>query len=408
MRIAIIADPYVPVPPQKYGGTEQVVYNSIKGLIELGHEPVLFAPGDSVVPCELIPTVSRAIGFPNIRSEVAAHERKVTIINRNTEALLRKNLSRLDFIHSHSKPKQGINMRKFRHFPHAITLHGPMLFEELDFFARHSDLNYITISKNQQAAFRGLNYVGVVSNGEDPSDFPIVQTPDDYVCFLGRFDREKNPHLAIQLAISLGIPIKIAGKIDHLGDGYFKEEVEPYLRHPLVEYLGELDFEAKVDLVSRARCNLHPTGFREPFGLTVIEAAYCGTPTLAINKGAMPELIEQERTGLLVEDFIEGYDRLTECFEMDRLYIAKRARTLFNYRTMAEQYVKTFETVLAGYSMQREQNRVLEGLTLRAKQELQNIWQSQPLGHTSLAKKDIIKRLNKLMSTDKNQGRVQP
>ena len=169
--------------------------------------------------------------------------------------------------------------------------------------------------------------MGTVYNGENPAKFPLIKRPKDYVCFLGRFDRDKDPHLAIELAISLGIKIKVAGKIDWQAEGYFTEEVEKYFDHPLVEYLGELDFKQKVELLKNAKANLHPTGFREPFGLTVLEAAYCGTPTLALARGSMPELIEEGRTGLLVEDFVQGYEQLEQCFTMDRQYIAERSTT---------------------------------------------------------------------------------
>ena len=376
MKIAIIADPVIAVPPKKYGGTEQVIYNTILGLNELGHEVVLFASGDSSVPCELYPIVPKAIGFASTRAASTAHDRTVAKIAKNTEALLRKALQKdgIDIIHSHAGIDSGFDIRNFTDYPNVTTMHGPVLFHEIDYYMSRQDLNFVTISKNQQEAFPSLNYIGVAYNGENPADFPIVTEPEDYVCFLGRFDREKNPHLAIMLAISLGIPIKVAGKRDHLGDGYFEEEVEPYLNHPLVEYLGELGFEEKVELISKAKCNIHPTGFREPFGLTVMEAAYCGTPTLAINRGAMAELIEPGRTGLLVEDIIEGYDRIEECFSMDRLYIAKRSRTLFNYKTMAEQYVSIYEAAIERHKQLTASERVLQGLKPAKKRELQEIW----------------------------------
>ncbi len=375
MRVAILADPYVPIPPPKYGGTEQVIINLIKGLMELGHEPILLGPGDSDVPCELIATTPDSVYFPKTKADTKAHREKVRSIAKNTEKLLQEILPRVDVIHWHANMDSPFDLRKFSHFPNVTTMHGPVRFDDIEFYQTRQELNWVTISQNQQAAFPGLKYAGVVYNGEDPGDFPIVTAPEDYVCFLGRFDREKNPHLAILLAISLGIPIKIAGKIDHLGDGYFQEEVEPYLKHPLVEYLGELNFDEKVELISKARCNLHPTGFREPFGLTVIEAAYCGTPTLAIRKGSMPELIEEGRTGVLVEDFIEGYHRLQECFDMDRLYVAKRARSLFNYRNMAEGYVKAYETVTAWQAAPAARYNQW-GFSNQTKGDLKELWRT--------------------------------
>ena len=170
--------------------------------------------------------------------------------------------------------------------PNLTTLHGAIEFDQLSYYRERSQLDYVSISRNQQQACPDLQYVGVVYNGEDPRPFPVVTEPEDYLCFLGRFDREKNPHLAIQLAISLGIPIKLGGKIDFQGADYFEQQVKPYLGHPLVEYLGELGLEEKAHLLAHARRNLHPTAFREPFGLTVLEAAFCGTPTLATARGS--------------------------------------------------------------------------------------------------------------------------
>lgn len=344
MKVAIIAGPYVPIPPQQYGGIEQVIHYLIKGLKEAGHTPILLAAGDSEVDCELIPITPKALSFPRYKKDFATHEKLVRQAEKVTAKQLKRLLPEIDIIHSH-----GYDMTKFDHFPNVTTLHNKIELSDLPYFIKRKQLHYVSISKNQQAVCPELNYSGVVYNGEDPSQFPINLSPQDYLCFLGRFDRDKNPHLAIQLALSLGMKIKLAGKIDHLGDGYFEEEIEKHLSNPSVEYLGELGFDDKIELLSGAVCNLHPTNFREPFGLTVLEAAYCGTPTLAIARGSMPELIEPGRTGVLVEDFEEGRHRIAECFSMDRQYIASRARQLFNYTTMTEQYIDAYERVIEEY-----------------------------------------------------------
>lgn len=394
MKVAIIADPYVSVPPRKYGGTELVIYNLIKGLQEFGHEPILLAPGDSQVPCELIPSVPKAIYFPATRAEIPKHEQVVKKIAKNTEALLGDLLKKrqIDIIHSHDQIDSAFDLRKFMDHPNVTTIHNPIQFHHIEYYLSRQDLNYVTVSHNQQKAFPGLNYVGVAYNGEDPSEFPLVTEAEDYVCFLGRFEREKNPHLAIMLAISLGIPIKVAGKIDYHGEGYFHEEVEPYFSHPLVEYLGEIGFEEKVQLLSKARCNLHPTSFREPFGLGIIEAAYCGTPTLAINRGSMPELIEEGRTGVIVEDMIEGYYRLHECFEMDRVYIAKRARSLFNYRNMSEQYISAYGIAIDRHKLLTARERALQGLNPSRKKQIENIWPNTVGAYENATKPKLSKR----------------
>jgi len=358
MQIAIVGNPYYPVPPKKYGGIEEVIHYLIKGLKELGHTPILLAPGDSKVDCQIIPIVNRSIPFPRYKKDLPAYQKKIDKIIVKTEQLLRKVAPKVDIVHSH-----GFDLINFQDMPNLTSLHNMISFDELSYYEKRKNLYYASISLNQQNNFPKLQYVGAIYNGMDPADFPIVTKPEDYVCFLGRFDRDKNPHLAIQLAINLGIRIKVAGKIDHKSDGYFEEEVEKYLSHPLVEYLGEIGFKEKVELLGRAKCNLHPTGFKEPFGLTVLEAAYCGTPTLAIARGSMLELIEQGKTGLLVEDFVEGYHLIEKCFAMNRTYIAERTRRLFNYRIMSRQYVKAYQSIIKVFKAGRKQDQRIRTMT---------------------------------------------
>lgn len=344
MRVAIVAGPFIPVPPLGYGGTETVIDNLIKGLMELGHEPILLGPGDSRVNCQVIPITEKAQYFPRTKKGLNEHAKKLKEANNVIAAKLKSILPVIDIIHSH-----GYDMSAFNNFPNVTTLHNKILFEDIDYFMKRKSLPYVSISINQQAVIPDLNYAGVVYNGEDPGKFALIQRPKNYLCFLGRFDRDKNPDLAIKLAISLKTKIKLAGKIDHEGREYFRDEVKKYLGHPLVEYLGEIGFQDKLELLSNAKCNLHPTSFREPFGLTVLEAAYCGTPTLAIARGSMPELIEPGRTGLLVEDLLEGRHHIEECYKMDREYIALRSRKLFNYQTMAKEYLAVYKKVIKTY-----------------------------------------------------------
>lgn len=372
MRIAIIAAPHVAVPPMRYGGSEQVIHYLIKGLKELGHQPTLLASGDSKVDCPLIPIVDKALGFPRSAEERKLFEPLERAAQQRTTDILNNLRPHIDLIHSH-----GFDLLPFADIPNLTTLHCKVEFEQLEYYRERRDkLYYASISKNQQKTCPDLQYMGVVYNGEDTSGFPIVTEPEDYVCFLGRFDREKAPHTAIQLALALGIKIKLAGKIDVQGEHYFEHEVAKYFDHPLVEYIGELGFDDKVELLSKARCNLHPISFREPFGLTVTEAAYCGTPTLAVRRGSMSELIEDGRTGRLVEDFVEGYQVLKDCFEMDRTYIASRARQLFHYKTMTKQYLTAYSKVISHYSLFRQAQSVTRTITDNRRLSPGHFWQT--------------------------------
>lgn len=341
MRIAIVAGPHVPIPPAKYGGSEQVIKNLIQGLLEHGHEPILLASGDSKVDCELVPIVDKAIFFPPTRAAIPEFRKLEAKLSKRTASVLSKLLPRIDIIHSH-----GFDLTNFSHFPNLTTLHSTPRLPDIAAFVKNNNLNYVTISKNQRRAVPQLNIVRTVYNGEDPVEHPFTAKPNDYVCFMGRLDRDKNPHVAIQLAIGLGLKIKLAGKTDFDSEGYFEEEIEPLLGHPLVEYFGEVTPEEKIQILSNARCNLHPVAFREPFGLTVLEAAFCGTPTLAVNRGSMSEVIEDGKTGILVEDFIEGYHKLEKCFKLNRKYTSDRARRLFNHKVMTKNYIRAYNSVL--------------------------------------------------------------
>lgn len=360
----MVAEPWVPVPPIKYGGTERVIYYLIKGLMERGHEVTLLAPADSNVPCKLIPTCEKHTFFGKDKPEQDLIEKKVVKIHAYMKKLLTQLLPETDIIHSHA-----FDLKNFQGYPNLTTLHGPFIFSQLRYFEKRTGLFFATVSENQQEGFPDLQYVGVCYNGLDPSEFPYTAKAKDYLCFIGRFDHEKQPHLAIELALRLGMKIKVAGKLDHLGKDYFEEKVKPYFSNPLVEYMGELAMKEKIQLLRHARVNLHPTGFREPFGLTVLEAAYCGTPTLAISQGSMPELIENGRTGLLVEDFVEGYHHMEQLFQMDRNYISERSRNLFNYKTMARQYELAYQKVIEIF----EERKKLNLKTLEEMQTTRNI-----------------------------------
>jgi glycosyltransferase involved in cell wall biosynthesis len=356
MRVLLVSPPYLPIPPKKYGGTEQVIYHLIKGLKELGHEPVLIAPGDSEVDCEVVPCCPKALDIPSRPEDVEPHRIKLQEAQAKTKELIHQLLPTVDILHAQNM----FDLSEFQDFPTLKTIHDGFTFDSIAIYNQDKHQPYVAISHNQQKACPNLNYAGVVYNGEDPKDFPIVKESEDYLCFLGRFHPDKNPHLAIELAINLGMKLKMAGALHQPGAAYFKQYIEPYLDHPLIEYLGELGFEDKIRLVSNAKCNLHPTGFREPFGLTVIEAAFCGTPTLAIKRGAMAELIEHGRTGMLVEDFVEGFHMMEEIYRMDRRYIANRARLLFNHINMARSYVQVYEKVIEGHKNKQKQKLQLQ------------------------------------------------
>jgi glycosyltransferase involved in cell wall biosynthesis len=351
MKIAMVAEPFVPIPPKKYGGVERVIYFIIKGLQDRGHEVILLGPGDSEVDCQIIPICPKHLFFGKNDKEQQEIIKKNKKIRLKTIDILKKILPDVDVIHSH-----GLDLTPFKNFPNVTTLHGMFVLPQIEYFRERRNLNYVSISKSQRTGYPTLNYVGNVYNGLDADEFPFIEKPKNYLCFIGRFDREKNPVEAILLAKQLKMKIKLAGKLDFQGKKYFEEIIKPYFDDPLVEYIGEVDMKQKIELVGNAKLNLHPINFREPFGLTVVEAAYMGTPTLAIGKGSMAEIIENGRSGILVEDFAEGYHLIDKCFSLNRKYVSSRARSLFNHRTMAEGYEHVYKKVIARHKFKNKSN----------------------------------------------------
>jgi len=379
MNIAIIGSPYLPIPPVKYGGTERYLYNLIKGLTELGHHVILFGTGDSQVDCEIIPIIDKSL--PWVQDPVEDKILDDTIraeAKRKAYQLVRENLHRIDIIHSH-----GVNIEEFKNHPHLITLHGSMQFANSPVSSFHQynrDLFYNTISHNQSLTTGHLKTIGTIYHGLDPADFPLVIQPEDYLSYLGRYSSEKNPDQAMHLAIELKEKLKVAAKLDFSGVEYYEKECKPLFEKyfELLTDIGEQGEVGKIKLVAHAKANLHPAaGFREPFGLTILEAAYCGTPTLAVRKGSLPELIEDGKTGILVEDFVEGMSRLHECYSMNRQYIAERARRVFNYKTMSQLYVIAYQNIINIYrNGDLNNNDQLHSTLLNSRIQIENEWKT--------------------------------
>lgn len=382
MNIAIVSPAYLPIPPKKYGGTERVIFNLIKGLKEEGHNPILFGPKDSEVDCEIVPIIDKATGF----SQNAEEDKKLNVLR--AEALkkafeeIEKNKSRIDILHSH-----GIDIRAFSNIPHLFTLHLEIVLSdinksrELKYFKERENLFYNTISFNALESAKNLNVVGTIYNGLNPDEFLFEEQSDDYYCFVGRFNPDKNPHQAMELAIEKEKKIKVAAKYEYVDDRYFRERCEPLLNNPLVENVLEQDDDGKTKIFSKARVNIHPTNFREPFGLTILESAYCGTPTLAIRRGSMSELIEDGKSGILVEDMTEGYFKIELCEKLDRRYVSERARRKFNYKIMSKQYAQAYENIIRIYKNDLAKDRVklekfLEESREELREEYENLTQS--------------------------------
>lgn len=312
MRIGMIAPPWFPLPPQRYGGIEFVVSMLTEGLVQRGHDVTLFASGDSLTQAHLSYIFASA---PFDQIETGAHLEVMHSLDAYTHA------GEFDVIHDHdglASRAMGALVRRLTGTPVVATLHGPadQVTQEI-LGSLRGDLQFIAISEYQRNGFPDLPFVGTIPNAIDVEHIPFSAEKDDYFLFLGRMIADKGAHHAVEVARRLGVRLILAGKVNEGPERqFFADEVEPHLSEN-VHYRGEVDHDTKVELYRRARCTLFPIQWPEPFGLVMIESLACGTPVIAMRQGAVPEVIEHGRTGFIVETVDEMVEAARHVGDID-------------------------------------------------------------------------------------------
>jgi glycosyltransferase involved in cell wall biosynthesis len=233
--------------------------------------------------------------------------------------------------------------------PLVHTVHGPLdgepgeLYETIARVA--PEVGLISLSHNQRKPKPGLNWVANVLNALDLEHYPCHPHRGDYLLYLGRMNHEKGAHRAIGLAMELGLPLKLAGKMrEPREQEYFAELVEPHLGHG-IEYLGEVNHGTKVELLQNARCTLFPIEWEEPFGLVMIESMACGTPVIATRRGAVPEVIENDRGGIVIDNWRDAPAALARADELEPVECRRYAEERFAPQRMVADYVRAYEAV---------------------------------------------------------------
>jgi glycosyltransferase involved in cell wall biosynthesis len=342
VKVAVLSPVWFPVPPQRYGGIEWIVALLADGLVERGHEVTLFASGDSTTKASL------ASVFEDAPSEFIG-----TTLHELHHALdCFERASEFDIVNDHSGPLAAA-LGAGSQAPVVHTVHGPLnrrageLYEQIDRFAPRVGL--ISLSMNQRAPLPHLNWVANCPNALDLSLYPVEPHKGDYLLFIGRMSPDKGAHRAIAVAQKVGLPLKLAGKMQELREEeYFDAAVRPHLGGE-IEYLGEVSHEDKVDLLQNARVTLFPIEWAEPFGLVMIESMACGTPVIATRHGAVPEVIEDGRTGVIVEEHTEMAEVIERADAIDPLECRRYVEESFSKERMVADYeaayVKALESV---------------------------------------------------------------
>ena len=226
------------------------------------------------------------------------------------------------------------------------TLHGRLDLGDLKpFYSAFSEIPVVSISKDQRRPLpRRVNWVGNVYHGLPQDLLPFRRRPSgDYLAFLGRISPEKRPDRAIEIAARSGLPLKIAAKIDQADQAYWDERIAPLVRrHSNVEYIGEINEREKSDFLGDAKALLFPIDWPEPFGLVMIEAMACGTPVIAFRRGSVPEVIDEGRSGFIVDTVEEAVAAVNRLGELDRALVREVFETRFTVERMAQDYLTIY------------------------------------------------------------------
>ena len=341
MRIAQIAPLYEAVPPRLYGGTERVVANLSDALVELGHDVTLFSSADAQTLATLAPVRDQAIRLDPtpLKSDLAAHLAMLWEVRRRAHEF--------DLLHFH------VDMIHFPLFEEMAartltTLHGRLDLKDLSsVYDRWTDYPLVSISDDQRRGLPLANWAGTVHHGLPTKLYEFSPQSRGYLAFLGRMSPEKRPDRAIEIARALGIPLKMAAKVDLADKQYFQEVIQPMLDHPLIEFVGEIGDDRKSEFLGGAAALLFPIDWPEPFGLVMIEAMACGTPVVAWRCGSTPEVIEPGETGRLVESMEEALAAVLDVIALDRAAIRARFELRFSAQAMARRYVALYADRLA-------------------------------------------------------------
>ena len=354
MKIAQVAPLWFSLPPKKFGGTELVAYNLSEGLVKRGHQVTVFASGDSNVSGKLISAWPKHLIKEKINGEVIPWNNAHFSLLNLYEAFSRADEFDIIHVHENSSIFSGFFIDLVK-APVVTTLHDPFIRQEskdkwatFNKFKKH---NYISISNAHRKSTKlELNFVGTVYNGIDLEKYKFQEKPKgDYLVWLGRFYPNKGVVEAIKVAKKINKKIILAGMIARnspLSYNYFEQKIKPQFEKGKVEYVGEVNFSQKNKLLKNAFAFLNPIQWEEPFGLVMIEAMACGTPVIAFNRGAVPEIVKNGKTGFIVRNEKEMVNAVKKIKQIKRQDCRKHIERNFSVEKMTIEYEKIYKKLI--------------------------------------------------------------
>lgn len=340
MRIAITADPEIPVPPVEYGGIERIVDMLVRGLIARGHEVTLFAHPDSASAGAFVP-------WQGLQSR----SRIDTL--RNATTLARKIFAgRFDLLHSFSRiayltPILPLPMPKLMSYQREINRRSVSIGHAL----ARGTLWFTAISHAMMHNVADIGTWRMVFNGVPLARYQFRSQADPAapLVFLGRIEEIKGPHIAIEVAQRAGIPLIIAGNIPAEHRDWYESRIAPNIDGVNIDYIGPVNDDQKNELLGRARALLMPILWEEPFGIVMAEAMACGTPVIGFSRGSVPEVVEQGVTGFVVNNIDNMIAAIGRLGEINRTACRDRVERIFSDTAVVDGYLEVYtEMISAG------------------------------------------------------------
>jgi glycosyltransferase involved in cell wall biosynthesis len=334
------------VPPRKYGGTERVVSWLTEELVRQGHCVTLFASGDSLTTANLVPVCAKSLRTDPGCQDVLAHH--ILMLEK-----VWQQRNEFDIVHFHIDYLH-FPLSRQSELPQITTLHGRLNIPDLiPIYREFREMPVVSISLRQRQFLPHANWVGNVYHGLPENSLPFNEGPGKYLAFLGRVSPEKRPDRAIEIALRAGIPLKMAAKVDAVDRAYFDSVVQPQLGQPGIEFVGEIGDGEKADFLGNAIASLAPIDWPEPFGLNMIEAMACGTPTVAFGHGSVPEIIDNGISGIIVHNIEEAVQAVRRAATLSRRACRKAFERRFTVGRMVDEYLAIYQQLTTGQGPHR-------------------------------------------------------
>lgn len=335
MRILLIMDPGIAVPPATYGGHERLVYLFAEEYTRLGHKVTLLAGPDSY--CS---GTTCTFGVNDLQRSSVAKAKETAFVWK----YLALNSKRFDLIHNFGRliyllPAANSAATKIMTYGRPVTAKGIKIINSLP----NKNMVFTACSNYCVATGNVAGKWETVYNAIDFSKYQLKETvvDDAPLMFLGRLDKIKGVHTAIKVAKASGSKLIIAGNVPHTADNYkyFKEEIEPLFDNEQIVFTGPLNDEQKNHYLGKAKALLFPIEWDEPFGMVMIEAMACGTPVIAFKRGSVPEVITEGVNGFIVTDLEQMINSLSKISTVNRSNCRRIAEERFDVTTIAKVYL---------------------------------------------------------------------